>query len=288
MKRSSVNLVEILVERIESMHPAPAVFSWAEMTEWPTVLREALVSAGIIAKAERADVALCLGCDMQCTKPVTIRVSPTDGSVRAFITCDEEPDLGRIRVQRHQLQQYSASLRSIGRFISQELDLTEGGISTNGMAMTLGEASGRNGGRRLLLRHDAGRLWFAVGEERVALAALLRVAGKKLTVDSALVKRMLNRKQSPDDIGHGHVSDRGKQAARRKATAARDQKIYQLAMKLKRSGALPVTEVAAHITKMKIAVTTGGKRLSTDRVRRIVAEQALRERKIRAQPARRK
>ena len=60
----------IILERIEVAHPAPALFSAAEIDDWPDGSLDHLRECGILQTAQRAEAIVCPGCSWQCHKPV--------------------------------------------------------------------------------------------------------------------------------------------------------------------------------------------------------------------------
>ena len=268
------DVVEALTVRIEVMHPAAAVFSNSEMLEWPKGVHNALVRQGLLTKIERADTVVCLGCDAQCMKPVVFRVDHADRSRRAFINCDEPADHGRIRVLPSQLQQFNITLHRLSVFVAGALGLAGATASGNDSTFRLGEAKGRNGPRNIFIRLKSGRLQFLAEAEHVDLVSVLQWASNAVTVDKTKVKRLLDRKQSSASMGRKYVPDRGKQAANRNATSVRDRQLRKLAVRMIEAEGLTTTMAAERISKMKIAVTKNGQRLSPGRVRRIITERA--------------
>ena len=113
MAIKTADIHRILIERIEGSHPAPALFSATEIDEWPAEALDALLNCGVLQPASRAESAWCPGCEWQCHKTVVVRTGLNSPQTEAFITCDEEPDLGRIAVPTRNLAQYGTS--SFGR-----------------------------------------------------------------------------------------------------------------------------------------------------------------------------
>ena len=57
------DLPAVLLGRIAQSHPAPAQFARGETDEWPDGTLAALLEAGIVYHANRADVVICPGCE---------------------------------------------------------------------------------------------------------------------------------------------------------------------------------------------------------------------------------
>ena len=83
------DLPRILLERVEAVHPAPAVFSAVEAEDWPDGALQHLIERGIVKAATRARALACDGCELGCHKPVVVRRIAATASSVAFINCDE-------------------------------------------------------------------------------------------------------------------------------------------------------------------------------------------------------
>jgi len=111
-----------IIERLEAHYPAPAIFAADEIAEWPDNVLPVLEALGLFQSAERAEVLTCDGYHWYCSKPVVFRQQKT--AARAFIVCDEEPDLGRIGVPVERVQQYRATLTLLAVFLRGSFELT--------------------------------------------------------------------------------------------------------------------------------------------------------------------
>jgi hypothetical protein len=281
LKTSEIPL--LIVERVEASHPAPALFTQYEIDDWPDGVLKALIRCGVLVPAERAETRLCPGCELQCVKPVVVRAVPKLAERRAFILCDEDPALGRIRVNLTGLSQFKTSLALLSRFLATNQKWSTPRSSANGAVFALGQAKGRFGSRQLSIQLDGERLCLKVGDQLCHLATVLRWADDALAVDQAHIMRLLNRKGvTAHGVSH-HIADRTAQTAKRKSTASRDREIYKLATKLKRTPGVNTTMAAEQIAKRLIANSPTGSRLSPNRIRRIITEQAKLERENRAQ-----
>ena len=148
------DIAVILTERIEASHPAPALFTTAETDEWPARILEHLLGCGILQQAHRAGSTLCPGCEWQCHKTVVVRTTSPGPRPQAFITCDEEPDHGRITVPLRSLIQYGATLAGLSSFIAGMTKLGPLRSSPTGASFLLGTIKGRHGLRQSLPQPD--------------------------------------------------------------------------------------------------------------------------------------
>lgn len=113
----------VLVQERVARDKDLALFGADEIRLWPAGAHAALVAAGVLRRAEPAQVISCDGCERCCFKPVHVRNSPIHGCAIAFIACDEPEDYGRIRVELSRLERW----------------YTVGSLSDSELARVLGE-----------------------------------------------------------------------------------------------------------------------------------------------------
>lgn len=267
------NVPSILIERIEAAHPAPAYFSADDTVDWPIAVLPTLLKQGVVAGADRARAITCPGCSCQCNKRVVVRKAGGDTS-RAFIVCDEEPDLGRIAVPLTSLATYVTSLGALGRFAAGALRIGPPKVSSHLAAYALGNVKGRYGVRPVIIAIEDGQAMLVVGEEREHMAKLLKWIDVDLALDDKLVRRLADRKMESATERRHKAPDRFVQSARKTATRQRDTAIFREAKKLHAQGGETWTNIAEQIAKTELAC-----RLSAERIRRIIHERRGDERK---------
>jgi hypothetical protein len=261
----------ILVERIEVAHAAPAMFSAAETDEWPIGVLEHLLKCGVLQRAARTQIVLCPGCEWQCYKPVVVR-RVSAGTTQAFITCDEEPDHGRISVPLQSLNQYSATLAGISDFIAGLMKLGTPQSSPSGTSFLLGSIKGRHGLRQVSVGVEAGRLLLRVGGQQERVAHVLCWTGTSLTIVKEHLKRLANRKELVQPSRKVRLPDRTRQEERSRRTQARDEAIFREAQKQRAAGGGSWTAIATKISASDLARPGQRQRVSAGTVRRIIAE----------------
>jgi hypothetical protein len=262
----------ILIERIEAAHPAPAHFEVAETDDWPTDSLSALLKQGVLVAADRARATTCPGCEWQCQKHVVVR---NVGSIsRAFITCDEEPELGRICVSLRSLQRVMTDLRTLSLFVARATKRGMPRVAQSLAAYALGAVKGRHGLRPIFIAIEDGRLVLGVGEQREPLAHVLVWGTFGLTFDTRQVRRLADRKAAATPERRQYTRNRFQQASRKNATRKRDHALLQEAKRLRDRGGATWSSVASEIVR-----TGQAGRLTVERVRRIISEQLMLERK---------
>jgi hypothetical protein len=261
----TADIPAIVLDRIADRSPQHAVFDSDEVSAWPEWVLQALLTAGLVQEMSRAGEVFCDGCEWHCLKPVVVRISPNSRKSRAFVACDEEPDLGRIEVAPKRLKRYIATIRVIGSFVARSLRLKPPATSTLDHPVVVGQVKGRNGHRLLSIEVEQGQLRLAAGGHGIALSELVHWDHSALVVDDRAIRRLLNRKATRGRPEHHPPSPHEQQ---RRKKARRDRQIGQEAARLRRHNRRwTVTQIAQQISRMELA---GG--ISAARVRRILYE----------------
>ncbi len=260
----------IVVERTAIAHPRPAYFGYAEVCDWPDGSLCELMRAGLLTEAEQAQSIVCPGCEWQCCKRPTVR-RDTAGRRRAYISCDEEPRHGRIRLSLRNLGQYQATVRRLSECLAGLLGFGPVRPSASGNAYELGRIKGRHGSRTVgLIVSDAG-IDITVGDQREPVLHVLSMESSGLIADRAFIRQLANRKARTKRVEG--VPDRTRQQARKRKTQARNAAIYREAKRLK-TAKNDWSAVARSIEGTPLA-----QGLSSGRIRKIVSERRSAERK---------
>ncbi len=139
----AADLPSILLERIEAAFPEPAIFGLLETESWPDGALRSLIDCRLLQETSRATSILCDGCEWSCCKPVIVRTGLTNRSARAFVECDEEPDLGRIFIPLERLKRYRLTLAMLASFIRQALAISSTSFIERSKSISLGRIKGR-------------------------------------------------------------------------------------------------------------------------------------------------
>src|SRR5215510_13665440 len=102
----TADIPAIVLGRIADHSPQHALFDSDEVLAWQPWGLQALLTAGLFRETSRATEVFCDGCDWGCIKPVFVRALPNARKARAFVVCDEEPDLGRIEIAPERINCY--------------------------------------------------------------------------------------------------------------------------------------------------------------------------------------
>jgi hypothetical protein len=291
MAIKAADIPNILVERIEAAHPAPGYFSAGETDDWPTGVREQLLTVGVLQGANRAEAVVCPGCENQCQKAVVVRISARQER-RAFINCDEEPAHGRVPINLRSLEQYRIMLNSMASMLSALLGFGTPRASKTGAQYLLGELKGRKGLRTVSIGITGGQLLLSVGAQQQPLVQVLRANATVLSIDRRQIQRLADRKGSQPNqskIRGSYQRDRSSQRERSRQTLKRNRAIFLEAKRLHRAGAGDWSAISQIISKTKLAENEKGRRISANTVRRTISTMMSVERKnSRSKPASRR
>ena len=277
MAKRPPDLSAVLVERIESSHPAPAEFQADEIEDWPDGALPKLISDGILQVARHATAVICPGCEHHCRKEVVVRAADTVG--RAFVVCDEEPDYGRISLEMTALRQWHLTLRSLAVFIARALSLPDPPMAMSADAYLLGAIKGRYGPRDISIGLLDGKLTLHVGTLFDGLRTILKCDEGGIRVDLAIVRRLTNRKQRSTPIRRRYVRNRSRQALRARQTVERDRLIYQKAKDLGAYSGTSVRAIADELATLGVEFKGRTLRIDRETLRRIITRERTREQK---------
>ena len=261
------NLPEILIVRAEAYYPAPAIFQADDVCDWPKGALQELLASEILMQASRATSADCHGCDWNCNKPVVVRRKPDQKSFHAFIQCNEQPRLGRIRVAPERLNRYQLSLSRIETAIRSAL-ATKSRTFEPQPSPSIGIVRGRKGERTISVLLAAGQFELLIGKHRCPLRRIL-FWQRGLQVDNKTISRMADRKDPKSAV----IPIGTKQSQRKQKTVTRNRRIWRIAQSLYAEG-MSSTEAAEHIAKMDFIRKPANKSkpISAGRLRRILSE----------------
>jgi hypothetical protein len=262
----TADIPAIVLDRIADHSPQHALFDSDEVPAWPPWVLKALLTAGLLRETSRATEVFCDGCDWGCLKPVIVRALPNARKPRAFVVCDEEPDLGKIEITPERLKRYMATVGLAARFVGRSLGLKPISEAGSGGSVCVGRLQGRNGGRVLAIEPRQGQLLLTAGGHRVVLSDLVYWDRRTLALDHRTVRRLVNRTAARSSLRDHPPPEHAKEGRRKKAS--RDDQIRQEAARLRRQNRKwTITQVANHIAKMELADG-----ISAARVRRIIYE----------------
>jgi hypothetical protein len=266
----AADIPRVVVERIAATHPHPAHFGFAEVCDWPDGALHALMRAGVLIEAGQAESIVCPGCEWQCHKTPTIRRDAA-GRRQAYVSCDEEPSLGRIRLPLRSLIQHKATFRMLSECLAVLLGSETARSTASSSAYELGRIKGRYGNRTIGLVVSDAQIEITVGDQRESVLDFLAMASTGLIVDRDFIKRLADRKARTERIER--VPDRSRQQARKRKRQIRDAAIYKEAKRLK-PAKNDWSAVARSIEGMTLA-----EGLSAGRIRKIIGERRSAERK---------
>ena len=163
---------------------------------WPSWMLTGAGSAELFQETSRATEVFCDGCEWGCLKTVIVRALP-NGQTRAFVACDEEPDLGRIAVAPERLKRYIATVDFAARFIARSLRIEVFGQARSRCAPSSSAMStAPTAAAWSLSRSAKGNSYWQRGGHCIALGDFVHWDRRALTVDDRAIRRLINRKAS--------------------------------------------------------------------------------------------
>lgn len=99
-------LLEHIFERLCRADLGEEIFGADEAADWPAGALDLLIKAGLLRRAEPAQVIECNGCEQYCFMPVHVLPAEGNRPARAFISCDKRDDIGRVPVEMRRLAQW--------------------------------------------------------------------------------------------------------------------------------------------------------------------------------------
>lgn len=273
MAIAETDLSRIIIERLEAHYPAPAIFAADEIAEWPDHVLPGLEAFTLFQSAERAEVLLCDGCHWNCSKPVVFRKQKA--GARAFIVCDEEPDLGRIGVPIERLRQYRVTLSLLAVFLRGSFELVSRAPLSGPPPLLLGRVNGRHGEQSVsLLLHD-GSIVLQIGAHSKSVVEFLAFRQGRITANRALLKKLADRKHGAGAARPRYQPDREKQRKQAGETARRDRAILAEALRVQGEIGRNFRDVSRELAaSCRFRETRLGRRpLSPQRIYRIIYDQ---------------
>ena len=265
------DLPGIIIERLEASYPAPAIFTADEITDWPDEILSGLQASGLLQPADRADFVICDGCHWGCYKPVVFRRSAT--GTRAFIVCNEEPDLGRIGITIERLQQYRSTLSLLAQFLGNSFQLTAQALLSGPPPLLLGHVKGRYGTPAVSLLLQDGRIIIQIGSYTKSAVEYLAFQRGQMATDRAALRRLANRKPGARYARPRYQPDKTKQQRRANKTAQRDRAIWAEALRIHSQTGKKLTGISREIARSRRFKDGRQQPLGERRIYRIIYEQ---------------
>lgn len=248
--------IRFILDRVALEHPNPSHFDGYELECWPKTAEEELLQLGLLIKTPRATATVCGGCEMSCHKSVVARQVADMSRTRAFIYCDESPDLGRIPIEIDRLRRYRATIGSIGQFAVATLGLKEPKIGRQETRLALGILRGRYGDRQVSVAVRDRHVVLVVGQQVQLLTDIVSYAASGVSADKQQIKRMLNRKELEESpITSIEPSNAVLKSSQDAALAKRNQEIYRIGADIRKRGE-SWQQIAEEIARMPFIRST--------------------------------
>lgn len=190
-------LIELL-DRLGANFGAAVLVNDDELRQWPSEAVKAMQSQRLVAKARPAASAICPGCELQCVMPVHTVPAAARGAV-SFIVCDKRDDTNRVPVSAGRMIQWRCNAELVCGFIAHCLRLRRSDRQmANANQWEIGVVTGNKRCQMLCLQAN-GALTLVVGDNRVPLAELIAFCDGQYSLDSAMIRRMVDAATTADN-----------------------------------------------------------------------------------------
>ncbi len=189
-------LIELLA-RLGARKGGAVFVSAEEVRQWPPVAVAAMKSQKLLMNARPVSSLVCPGCERECVMPVHTlpagRRSPA-----SFIVCDKRDDINRVPVSTEQLTQWRCDAGAVCKFIAKDLGIRRSDRqASNAGLWEIDMARGDKRSQMLCLQVDGG-LALATGTSTVPLAELVRFHDGEYSVDSAMIRQLVDSATTAD------------------------------------------------------------------------------------------
>ena len=195
-----MTLDNVLQELIQCLaHDGDTLLPWDQVRRWPKGGIEVFQNAGWIVSAPLASAVICPGCEAACYMPVAKVIRAVNGRpARAYIACDQRPDMGTVKLQLARLQQWQLTQGQLAYWITDTLTVRYSGKRLDGgNLLELGLVSGEKRAQMLCL-HTAGELALVAGSNRIPLVDAIQLIDGALSLDANLIRQLVDSAATGD------------------------------------------------------------------------------------------
>lgn len=271
MPDKTLQIIRLLADRIVNAFPRHAVLGADDLADFSVKTTEWLLQSGLLRKNGRLKAVICDGCEWQCSKPIQVQTETRTKERWAFIDCDEEPDLGRIPISSERLIRYEASLEQMAHWLSRELGSINLLQRIAPDSFLVGDLKGRHGKRQIRLVLGRRQIELFVGDHSANLVEFVRADENTLLVHHSQLRRYANRKRTKRRELNQYPQNRDRQRTKRQKRISEDKALIVEAKRLRHQTGASWSEIARQLAVFDLAVRSTGKRLSAERIRRILS-----------------
>lgn len=190
------DLLEHILDRLGRADSAEEIFGADEAADWPAGALDLLIKAGLLRRAQPAQVIECDGCERNCFMPVHVRPAEDNRPTRAFISCDKPEDVGRVPVEMRRLEQWQTTCELIADVLAQLLGLSRtASKGEDGKRWNIGVLKGKKHKSLVTLLADDG-LNLSLAGHTVPLIEVLAINENVLTLDKGELIRLVDKPAS--------------------------------------------------------------------------------------------
>lgn len=194
-----MTLDDVLQELIQCLaHDGDTLLPWDQVRRWPTGGIEVFQNAGWIEPAPLATDVICPGCEEACYMPVAKVFRAENGMpARAYIACDQRPEMGTVKFQPARLQQWQLTQGQLARWVARSLGLKGKPRKDDASGrFKLGsiQANERIGALEL---DPADSVCMKSSGHSLPLAEIVTIENGQLAIDRAAILKMVNLAPAP-------------------------------------------------------------------------------------------
>lgn len=187
-------LLEQILDRLGRADSTEEIFGADEAAEWPAGTFDILTKAGLLRRAQPAQVIECDGCERNCFMPVHVRPADGDRPARAFISCDKPEDVGRVPVELGRLMQWQITGGLLAKTLARLLGFTKlpQDEGASGKRWKLGLLKGKEHKGEVKLAVENG-VTLIVSGHTILLSEILTLDCGGLSVDRDELLRLVDK-----------------------------------------------------------------------------------------------
>jgi hypothetical protein len=191
------DLLEHILDRLGRADSAEEIFGADEAADWPAGALDLLIKAGLLRRAEPAQVIECNGCEQYCFMPVHVRPAEGNRPARAFVSCDKRDDIGRVPVEMRRLAQWKMTGGLLAKTLARLLGFLQAPQEDGaGKRWTLGMLKGNEHKAQIALAVANGVALKVAGHD-IPLTEVLTFNKGKLAADKDELLRRADKPAPP-------------------------------------------------------------------------------------------
>ena len=233
---SAASLLQQILRDV-ALSGGEAVYSTAEIDEWPADIVSALRAVNILRPARPAATVVCPGCEQSCPMPVEIIAGQSGRPTSAFVACDKREDIGRVPIPLADVERSAVRGRDLAGAVAGLLGFEHPpAVEAGRIAWRLGRIKGKKHRADAIMTIDH-VVNIEVGGQPVPLADVLEYKDDALALDADYLGAVVDRmRQAQGESRHVPSTTRREERRQRTQECYGDWQQRYRAWKRKASG----------------------------------------------------